>query len=205
MNRVGNAPLVKGVYNLDCPEYQYVQYLPVCMKGHAAARIPDNLKWLSELVYDAIGDTAVPSGKDYYVYVTAKHMYFDEGVFPNRPQWHIDGYGSDDLNFIWCDSTPTEFCIQPMTLSEDHELSIQQMEFLARDANIITYPVNTFLRLDNTVVHRVARSQQAGFRKFVKISISKNIYNLKGNAHNHLFDYNWDMQERMSSRNHPTA
>lgn len=205
MNKVGNAPYIKGVRELKCPEFLYVQYLPVAMKGSCEFKIPENLQWLKELVYDAVADKAVPCGDDYYIYVTAKHMYHEAGQFPNRPQWHIDGYGSDDLNFIWSDSSPTEFCVQQMTLSDDHNLSIQQMEFLARDIYVRTYPAGTFMRLDNTVVHRVAPVKKSGFRTFVKISISKNIYNLKGNAHNHLFDYNWDMKERSEERNHPTA
>jgi hypothetical protein len=203
MNRVGNAPAVIDQFKLECPEYMYVQYMPVCMAGVGGCRIPDNLKWLETLVYSVILDEKVLNGKDYYVYVTAKCMYVEAGAYPNRPQWHIDGYGTDDLNFIWYDSSPTEFCVQPMILNDDHEQSILQMRIQAHSWNIATYPANTLLRLDNTVVHRVAPAEKSGFRTFVKVSVSKHQYNLKGNAHNYLFDYTWDMQDRAECRNHP--
>jgi hypothetical protein len=190
-------------FKLECPEYMYVQYMPVCMAGNPLILIPDNLKWVRPLVNEAIGDHLVPIGDDYYVYVTAKCMYVEAGAYPNRPQWHIDGYGTDDLNFIWYDSSPTEFCIQPMELSSAHKLSLWQMQIEAHDWNIKTYPANTLLRLDNTVVHRVAPAGKSGFRTFVKVSVSKHQYNLKGNAHNYLFDYTWDMQDRAECRNHP--
>jgi hypothetical protein len=38
MNKVGNAPHVKGVYGLKCPEFQYVQYMPMAMHGSASVR-----------------------------------------------------------------------------------------------------------------------------------------------------------------------
>ena len=41
------------------------------------------------------------------------------------------------------------------------------------------------------------------FRTFFKLSFSKDKYDLKGNSHNYLFDYNWEMRERKENRNIP--
>ena len=42
-------------------------------------------------------------------------------------------------------------------------------------------------------------------RTFIKVSFSDQKYNLKGNTHNYLFDYEWDMIDRSVSRNDPTG
>ncbi len=79
------------------------------------------------------------------------------------------------------------------------------MEDQARSENIRTYPVNTLLRLDQYVIHRVAPNAAPGYRAFVKISVSKARYNLKGNAHNYLLNYEWEMHSRDATRNHPVV
>jgi len=40
-------------------------------------------------------------------------------------------------------------------------------------------------------------------RTFVKISFSKDKYDLIGNSHNYEMDYKWDMKERKEERNIP--
>jgi hypothetical protein len=201
MNRVGSLPEVVGNFRGECPEFMHVQYMPVVMNG--MIRIPYNLEWLEPLVYVVMEDLD-DSYEGHYIYVTAKHGYVGEGSHQNRPGWHIDGYGTDDLNYIWYDRCPTEFLDQNMVLPEDHELSMAEMGRLADPENIVCYHSKLVLKLDNTVVHRVSPSPVAGLRTFVKISVSEHKYNLKGNAYNYLFDYDWEMHERKHERNHPT-
>jgi hypothetical protein len=138
------------------------------------------------------------------MYLTAKHMYVTPQRIFNRPGWHIDGFGTDDINYIWSSHAPTEFCVQEFDLSEDCDESMAQMEAQALPENILDYGVNMVLRLDNKVVHRVPRTCEPGFRTFVKLSISSHKYNLEGNARNYLFNYDWPMEPRREGRNHPT-
>lgn len=196
---IGNPPIVLNTIALEASEYQYIQYMPIAMPGLRRTNflIPDNLKWVTPLL------ESVYSADDTYVYVTAKHMWVDKDVYPNRAGWHIDGYLTDDVSYIWYDSTPTEFCIQPFDLSPNHEKSLVEMEQQVKEENIVTYPVNTLLLLDNTVVHRVASCKESGYRTFVKINVSKEKYALKGNAKNPLIDYNWEMLDRNLTRNCP--
>jgi hypothetical protein len=42
-------------------------------------------------------------------------------------------------------------------------------------------------------------------RRFVKVSLSSHRYNLIGNSHNHLLDYDWQMFPRDAARNDPAA
>lgn len=195
--KYGEAPCNLGACELLKPEYMYTQYMPIKMAGSFETRIPPNLKFMEPLLVSSIADKAD------YVYVTAKHTFVAPGTTGNRPDWHADGFGSNDMNYLWSDSVPTEFCVQDFNLSDDHIVSMQEMKDQAREENIITYPNKTLLLMDQSVIHRCGISEKGGFRLFVKISVSKHQYRLAGNAHNYMFDYDWDMVERSEIRNDP--
>ncbi len=201
----GKPPIVIGHFELEQPEMMFVQYMPVIMPHRRCAstpifRSPANLKFVNPL----IGAVLRHEEWDFenYLYITAKSLYVTAETM-NRPGWHIDGFGTDDVNYIWSDSSPTEFCVQSFDLSEDCDTSMRQMDEQARPENIRTYGEKMLLKLDSDVVHRVPPGAPPSFRTFVKLSISKHRYNLQGNAHNYLFDYDWPMFPREASRNHP--
>ena len=202
VNNYGKEPLVIDNIHLEPTEMCFVQYLPIGMaskeKLGSEVRIPKNLQWTWPLV-----EQIVESFGDDYIYLTVKHLYVTPSNMGNRPGWHSDGFGTDDTNYIWCDKYPTEFCIQDFNITEDCETSLKEMEDQASVLNLNTYGENTLLRLDKYNIHRTPTLGK-GYRTFVKISISKNRYNLKGNAHNYLFDYDWDMAVRSDIRNHPS-
>lgn len=202
VSKYGREPVVVGQFNLVPDEMCFVQYLPIGMaskeKLGCAVRIPKNLHWTWPIV-----EQLVETFGDNYVYLTVKHLYVTPSNMGNRPGWHSDGFGTDDINYIWCDKYPTEFCIQDFNITEDCETSLKEMEEQARVLNLKTYGENTLLRLDKYNIHRTPTLGE-GYRTFVKISISKNRYNLKGNAHNYLFDYDWKMVVRSDIRNHPS-
>lgn len=200
----GDAPHDLGRFDVAATEMMFVQYLPVVM-AEASGTVPDlrlpmNVESFRPLVDAALRDGWTPG---HYAYLTAKHFFVPAEGLGNRPGWHIDGFGTDDLNYVWCDRAPTEFCVQPFALSTDCGVSMLQMSAQVQAKNVRTYPTHHLLRLTNRVVHRTAENAEAGLRTFVKVSISKDRYNLAGNAHNPLFDYAWPMMARASSRNHP--
>lgn len=194
----GNAPEVIAHISVKATEMLFVQYMPVRMPS-SDIRLPPNLKCF----YPMVEIACMFAHPDEHVYLTAKHLYVDRDRCFNRPGWHADGYGTDDINYVWCDRAPTEFCVQPFELSDDCDESMAQMEAQAKPENIRTYGENTLLRLDTTVVHRPPAHIDPGMRTFVKVSISRDRYNLQGNAHNYLFDYDWPMLPRDEKRNHP--
>lgn len=203
MKVYSKEPRIVGQFDIDCKEMMFVQDMPVAMPG-TYMRLPSNLECFRPIILEAM--LAGRESADWYVYLSAKRMFVAPGVNYNRPGWHIDGYGTDDLNYIWYDSSPTEFCVgQEFELSLDHALSMKQMHWQAYNENIKTYPCGALLELDNTIVHRVAEVKYPHLRTFVKVSISRNRYNREGNAHNYLFDYNWEMVPRALDRNDPAA
>lgn len=197
-----NKPEVVGIYHLECPEMMFVQYIPICIDGRWA--VPANLHWTEPLVIDAADNEECSYKSNFkYVYLTVKHMYQAAGESYNRHGMHIDGFGTDDINYVWSDSTPTEFYVQEFDLPEDHSESMDAMYKQAISTCQVLFPNNTLLRLDNTMVHRVSPYGKSGMRTFVKISFSNHKYNLKGNAHNYLLDYDWEMVDRNVERNCP--
>jgi len=199
----GMEPEVVGEFVTPECELAYVLYMPVRLKDGPVS-IPVNLYEYSPLVLAALkNEGRNADGK--YVYLTVKRLWVEPGCIGGRPGWHTDGFGTDDVNYIWCDFDPTEFCIQPFDLSDDHEVSMRQMEEQARAENIRTYEPLTILRLDARHVHRCPVNFTPKYRTFARVSISSDKYDMIGNAHNHELDYNWIMHPRGSVRNDVSA
>src|SRR5699024_7534352 len=135
----------------------------------------------------------------------AKRPYVKGGGNLNRMGWHCDGFMTDDINYIWSDCIPTEYVAGQFELVQDHKKSIDQMNRLFYHSEPLKCKTNSIYRLDETVIHRsdYNREKHAVLRHFVKVSFSKEQYNLKGNSHNYLLDYDWEMKDRDTHRNHP--
>lgn len=207
----GAAPTDLGHFDLDIREHLLYLYLPI--------KLPGDFFWYPNLpkrlhfAFDVI-DAAVQDFKDsmkfehrwrddIYVYLTAKTMWVEPGCPGNRPGWHADGYGSDgDLNYIWYDMNPTEFAVQSFRdIPTDDLKCLAALEDQVSPEHVVRYDTRRLLRLDERVVHRVNPNPRAGLRTFVKVSVSRHKYNLKGNSHNYLIDYDWEMHDRIERRN----
>lgn len=201
--KYGIEPDVISVREIECREMMFYLYLPIKMSKDLDIRIPERLKIFQPLINDMLKNEG-ENINDKYIYLTAKHVYVTPDNPANRPGYHSDGFGTDDINYIWTNKFPTVFCIQDFSLSEDCNTSISEMEEQVKEENEMTFMVNTLLRLDQFNVHRCPTIHAGDMRTFVKISISNHKYNLVGNSHNFLFDYDWKMFDRDELRNHPT-
>jgi hypothetical protein len=200
----GREPIVMGTFPIKCDEIFFYQYLPIKMAHNSIVEIPDRLKIFDHLICNCIYEEGYAWLFDKYVYITAKHLFVTPQYWGNRPGYHTDGFMTDDINFIWSDCNPTIFNTSNFNITPDHKQSLIEFETQAIPENEKTYPDNTLLKLDQYVVHKVAPVTEQRFRTFVKISISREKYNLKGNTHNYLFDYKWEMVERGKDRNDTT-
>jgi len=211
----GTSPKYIHTFEINNKEFMWWQYVPIFSLGDAGIVMPcPNLNWIRPIVGESI---AAMDGfnKGYnHIYATVKSTFVDpiEGSFGNRPGWHIDGFGSEDTNFIWTDLNPTEYFMiddgdSIIKLSEDHNKSMEQMEtlvealpqFIRSDCQ---KPYDLMM-LDNKCIHRVNPFGKAGFRNFVKISFSDELYLAEGNSINHNLDYDWETIPRKETRNCP--
>lgn len=193
---VGKPPVQLGYFDLKCPEMMFIQDMPVVMPGKGL-RLPDNLKFLEPFF-----EVVQYSVKHDYVYVSCKSMFVTKES-RGRPGWHLDGFGTNDINYIWSDDFPTEFYIGDIELTNDPIISRLEMDELISEENITIYPNKKLLMMDSSVIHRVSTDNRIGFRTFIKITVSTNQFRLFGNAHNYLFDYDWLMVPRSLDRNLP--
>jgi hypothetical protein len=187
---------------VEAVEFCNWQYLPVKMADGLSVRLPDNLRHLTPLVKKAIQREGGAFGK--YAYLTAKRAWASPGYPLNRPGWHCDGFNTNDINYIWWHGRGTRFAVQNWDdISTDHNRSMEQFEEQFNPLQEHAYPERCLYRLTPFVVHNTPEILVGGMRSFVKVSISTERYNLLGNNHNHLFDYDWTMHDRSVVRNHP--
>jgi hypothetical protein len=205
--RYGTAPKDLGLIDLKPTEMMFWLYLPIKLPGRVAEELPKNLMQFSPIIdaaYDDLGDERWYFS---YVYLTVKTLHVSKDSPGNRPGWHSDGYMTDDLNYIWSDKNPTEFWVpkELRNFTPDHKVALHEMGFNAEESRITTYPTKHLLRLDETVIHRVAPNVEAGVRTFVKVSISDKPYDLIGNSINHELLTGFTYSPRSCERNHPSS
>lgn len=220
--KYGFPPADLGLIDLNPVEMMFWMYCPIKDKNSHTVELPDNLQQYQPIINHVYRDVKMDEfwnnefvNRWYksYVYITAKTLWVSGDYIGNRPGWHSDGFGTNDINYIWCDRAPTEFLItkDPFTLSTDCDISMREMEYISRREqekgnDPVVYEDKHLLKLTPAVIHRSPVNFAAGMRSFVKISISSNFYNLEGNSINHQFDFNlkFEMQPRQEQRNHPT-
>lgn len=205
--KYGELPTQIGIFEVDCRQMMFYQDMPIKLLLQSNVVFETRLECFTTIIRKACNDfiNAFTFDKFFnsYVYVSAKHLFQAKGCPFNRPGYHADGFMSDDINYIWSNCAPTVFNYSPFSLSMDDALSIKEMEEQAKEEFEATYPVNSLLRLNQFNIHKVATDIQPGLRTFLKVSFSKDRYNLVGNAHNYELAYNWEMKDRSATRNIP--
>ena len=205
----GNPPTPVGRFEPAWDEFMHYLYLPVCMPGEEGIRLPPNLEFARALIdqvrYVEQFNTDLSTS---YIYLTTRRGWATPGNPLNRPGWHSDGFGSNDVNYIWADRWPTRFAIGEFVgISEDHVESAKQFDRIAASGMVEVVDGDPFevYRLDPSVIHATPLiDPPGGPRSFLKLSFSPSRYNLRGNSHNYLFNYDWMMWDREQLRNDPS-
>lgn len=203
----GDSPKPLKQFVIECKEMMFYQYLPIKMPESIHPAYESRLRVFDEIIgaicCDYIGVFGLDKYRENYMYLTAKHMYQSGNCSYNRPGYHSDGFMTDDINYIWCNMNPTIFNHGPFSLTQDDKLSLDEMQQQADKMNDFKYQPNTLLRLNQYCIHKVADIQDSGMRTFLKLSFSKDKYDLIGNSHNYEIHYQWDMKPRKEERNIP--
>lgn len=187
----------------------FEQYQLIKTKGEIkdSLKLPVEHSHLLSLVLSAMDDFRRVYGgiEEHYTYLTVKRGYHSNLNPQNREGWHIDGYRTEDVNYILCDSHPTEYIDMKPPKSLEHGLCLEYLE--KHSSQYQVKELEPFQLYDiGRVVHRVSRKDFDGVRTFIKISFSKNPYSHLGNKINNEFikEYrSWNWQERKKERNCP--
>ena len=202
----GKPPIDLGLIDLNPTEMMFWLYCPIKDINQNGVSIPPNLRQFIPIIHRVYDDCELRTWYSSYIYLTAKTLWVTQENAGNRRGWHSDGFMTDDLNYIWSDRNGTLFWSpeQQVSFTQDHVLSLDEMEQVAEQGPHTVSPNKHLMRLDQSVIHRVADFPTPGIRTFVKVSVSKHRYNLVGNSINHDLDLGWGMAEREVERNHPS-
>lgn len=211
---VGNLPKDLDLIDLSPSEMMFWLYCPIKIAESNSVQLPPNLLQYQPIVDKVFRDMKATqhwvnefdnAWYNSYVYLTAKTLFVSGDYIGNRPGWHCDGFGTNDINYIWYDSAPTDFSYydRHLEVSDDCSQSLIQMEAATEFWYKKQYPCKHLLKLDPTVIHRSPIKFEPGVRTFVKVSVSKDIYNLEGNSINHLLPIDVEFKSRTVERNHP--
>lgn len=208
-NTYGDLPKKVCELKVECNEMMFYQYFPIKLLRSTEMVLEDRLlpfhKLLTIVIEDFISEYGIEKYINNYVYLTAKYQYQTKNCSYNREGWHSDGFLTDDINYIWSDINPTVFNYSDFKLTPDDRISLMEMNNLAEPLKDFTFPNETILRLNQFNIHKVSDTPDEGMRTFVKVSFSKDKYDLIGNSHNYNLDYNWEMKKRSISRNIPQS
>lgn len=208
--RYSTQPVFVDDFPIELREVMHYLYLPVKMAGSSEVIVPRNLWPLQPMLRRAIEHAASVErvvGSD-YIYLSARKGWATADNPLNRPGWHADGFGTDDLNYVWWKGPGTRFTKLEWPagiISDDHFKSMEQFG-AAVDAtrHLIHTPMGECLyMIDPHCVHATPLIAQGCWRQYVKFSFSRHRYNLENNSHNYLFDYDWPLQPRELLRNDP--
>ncbi len=195
----GDLPQDLGLIDLSPAEMMFWIYCPIWTPEEGPV-VPPNLRQFWPIVQAAINREGGLSG---YGYLTARTLWVGGDYSGSRPGWHADGFGTEDINYIWSDHAPTEFIEDSFELPVGCADAMAVMAGYASKGDIVTYPAKHLLRLTPAVIHRPPENVSPGIRSFVKLSISKDRYNLEGNSINHGLAEKFDYVPRQAERNHP--
>jgi hypothetical protein len=185
------------------PEMLAYLYFPLWIPGSRFA-IEHRLRKFLPII-DKANESEIRRGASWdYCYLTAKTLIVGPNTAGNRPGWHCDGYLTNDVNYIWADSSPTLYSNAWFDgIANDHTEAIKRFDTIA-EANpqeIYDLGVNKIVRLTDKVVHHTPKVWVPGFRTFVKVTFSQHKFNLVGNTRNYDLNYDWPLHDRSLERN----
>ena len=142
-------------FKLEPSEVMYYLYYLINLRGHKFRyKLPYNLQFLKPLLeYIKTTETNLI---DKYVYITCKNLFVEPGSFGNRPGWHCDGFGTDDINYIWMDNSPTEILLGDYIVPNNDRKSLFSMNehAVSNKNNIIQLKSNHLYKLTPEIIHR---------------------------------------------------
>jgi len=208
-NRYGQLPKVVDYIECINEQMMFYQDMPIKFPKDISCKIEKRLMNYYEVISSSCNNFIETFGmKEYesrYVYVSVKYLFQKKDCSYNRMGWHSDGFMSDDITYIWSDKFPTIFNTSNFVLTQNHEASLKEMQEQADEKNNTNYLENTLVRINQYNIHKVADVTEDGMRSFVKVSFSKDKFDLLGNSHNYELEYKWDMKLRNTNRNVPQS
>ncbi|KAL6048333.1 Phytanoyl-CoA dioxygenase, partial [Balamuthia mandrillaris] len=132
------------------------------------------------------------------------------GHTQRHPGCHVDGFQGSRVDpkvmvnhtYVVCDRLPTVFCLQRWEVGQldptKHNFFLE-FDRQAQEGNAWQADPFEIVLLNAYTVHKAATLPSSSpplARTFLRLSYSVRVFDRLGNAHNPLFDYNWEMVPR---------
>lgn len=200
-----NSKVPEGISILGLPTHnlEFCNVTYMCIKEpKGLLQIPDNFLGMVGPVLTEL--LKHESFDDEYVYFSLKKGHVSPYATPMRSGFHVDGFLSDDRNWILSDAIPTTVAIGQFDVEADHESSLQSFDAQALLKNKVQLEPHKLYELDKDCVHASTKNctNETIIRTFIKVVVSKEKFNGIGNAWNYKLPHIVPTAHRGSTRNH---
>eukprot|EP01119_Soliformovum_irregulare_P002643 TRINITY_DN12897_c0_g1_i1.p1 TRINITY_DN12897_c0_g1~~TRINITY_DN12897_c0_g1_i1.p1 ORF type:complete len:359 (-),score=50.24 TRINITY_DN12897_c0_g1_i1:64-1140(-) len=186
--------------------------MPIKFPGSLEYRLPQELEGIRDLIqriadYEAkINSSAI----DYYCYLTIDRGNITPGECLREAPCHVDGFQGSrwqpkkrvNHTYSCSDVLPTTYYVQPFDFSglkdDVHNFFWEMNRQVALTNSLYAWQAENggITLMDGYTVHRGTETAQIQSRTFVRMSFEERIFDRLGNAHNPMFEYNWEMVPR---------
>lgn len=176
-------------------------------------RVPKSLEQFKDLIQIVANYEAKINQEcfdEYYCYITIDQGWVKPNTLQREAPCHVDGFqgarwpDKKKINhtYVIGDTLPTAYYIQPFDLraldEAKHNFFWEMNNIVAKTKSVHEWsPKEGEINLiDAYTVHRGTEAEELTFRTWVRLSFEERIFDRLGNAHNPLFNYNWNMVVR---------
>lgn len=173
-------------------------------------RIPEELVSIIPLIKKiATNEHSInPKIDDYYCYLTLDRRLVKAGNTTRKAGIHVDGFQGArlgeklpvDHSYLLANVLPTLFYEQAFKVNNNWDkMCHNYFEGFAQqkvDGSVRTYPNNSVLLVDAYCLHEAPMVLEDTYRTFLRMSYTVREFDRLGNAHNGMFEYEWEMFPR---------
>lgn len=152
----------------------------------------------------------IPGEDEFYAYLTVDQGWVEPGSLQREAPCHVDGFQGNRwtpkvrLNHTYTlgDAVPTTYYDQPFDLGHlddtKHNFFWEMNKIVAEtnSKHAITPKNGELTLMDAYCVHRGSPATERVYRTWIRVSFEVRKFDRLGNAHNPMFDYDWEMVPR---------
>ena len=152
----------------------------------------------------------IPGEEEFYAYLTVDQSWVEPGILQREAPCHVDGFQGARWNpkvrlnhtYTIGDAVPTTYYEQPFDFDALNEKvhnffwEMNRIVALTKSRHAITPEDGELTMMDAYCVHRGSPAPERLYRTWIRLSFEVRKFDRLGNAHNPMFDYNWEMVPR---------
>lgn len=190
---------------------------PVKKAGSCQLVVPSEAQELLPLIRHCLETElhANPRFEDFWCHLSFERTWVEPGTTQRVAGWHADGFQGVRVpphqvehSYIWCDTQPTEFCLQPFFvqhLDRARHSAVDAFERQAKEDNVLrALPLHLYL-IDPYVVHRSPCLTKAGWRSFFRLTFTETELEDANNTRNLSLPVPQAYEERIDVRDRLSA